>query len=66
MIYQDRQKLEGLVRSNHLRSKKNKVTQKQLAEVLQCSEATLSRELKKGRVDLMNCTRRGQHINGRL
>ncbi len=54
LIYQDRQKLEGLVRSNHLRSKKNKVTQKHMAEVLQCSEATLSRELKKGRVDLMN------------
>lgn len=54
LTYQDRQKLEGLVRSNHLRSKKNKVTQKHVAKVLQCSEATLSRELTKGRVDLMN------------
>lgn len=54
LSYQDRQKLEGLVRSNHLLSKKNKLTQKHMAAVIQCSEATLSRELKKGRVELMN------------
>lgn len=54
LSYQDRQKLEGLVKSNHLLSRKNKVTQKHMAAVIQCSEATLSRELKKGRVELMN------------
>jgi len=54
LSYQDRQKLEGLVRSNHLLSRKNKVSQKHMAAVIQCSQATLSRELKKGSVVLMN------------
>lgn len=54
LSYQDRQKLEGLVRSNHLHTKKNKLSQRHMSAVLQCSEATLSRELKKGRVKLMN------------
>ena len=54
LSYKDRQKLEGMVRSNHLLAKRKQVTQKHMATVLQCSEATVSRELKKGRVELMN------------
>lgn len=47
LSYQDRQKLEELVRSNHLLSKKKKMIQKHMAAVIQFSEAALSRELKK-------------------
>lgn len=54
LSYQDRQKLEGLVKCNHLLSKKKQLTQKQMATVIECGQATISRELIRGRVKLMN------------
>ena len=42
--------LERLVRENHEAAKSKRKTQKQLAQLLGVSEATLSRELKRGRV----------------
>ena len=48
--YAERQELEWLVRENHEAAKSKRITQKQLAQLLGVSEATLSRELKRGRV----------------
>src|SRR5690554_3619862 len=50
--YAERQELEWLVRENHEAAKSKRKTQKQLAQLLDVSEATLSRELKRGRVVL--------------
>ncbi len=50
--YAERQELEWLVRENHEAAKSKRKTQKQLAQLLGVSEATLSRELKRGRVVL--------------
>ena len=48
-----RQKLEGLVQANHKLAKKKQITQKFMAEILRCSEATISRELVRGEVYLL-------------
>ena len=50
--YVERQELEYLVTQNIKAPKKNKKTQKELAQLLGVSEATMSRELKRGRVVL--------------
>lgn len=54
LSYQDRQKLEGLVQANHRLAKRKRFPQKDMAITLQCSEATISRELKRGKVQLMD------------
>ncbi len=50
LTYIDRQELEHLVKENEKVGKKNKKTQEQLAIILGVSEATISRELRRGRV----------------
>ena len=63
----DRQVLEYLYNENLKRSRKNRLTQKELARQLGWSEATLSRELKRGSVkqlssDLTTYTAYSSHI----
>ena len=48
----ERQELEWLDREHHEAAKSKRKTQKQLAQHLSVSEATLSRKLKRGRVVL--------------
>ena len=48
--YAERQELDWLVRDTHEAAKSKRKTQKQLAQLLGVSEATLSRELKRCRV----------------
>ena len=50
--YVERQELEYLVKKNEKASKKDKKTQEQLATIMGVSPATMSRELKRGRVVL--------------
>lgn len=50
LTYEDRQKLEGMVKLNKRVPRAKRVTQKVMAEALGCSEATMSRELKRGKV----------------
>ncbi len=50
--YIDRQELEYLVKQNHMAPKGKKKNQKELARILGVSPATMSRELKRGRVML--------------
>ena len=49
LTYEDRKILEYVCNQQLYRSKKNRWTQKQIAEYLEISEATLSRELRRGR-----------------
>src|SRR5690625_4241241 len=50
--YTDRQELEHLVKENHKAPRKDKKNQSELAAMLGVSKATISRELKRGRVVL--------------
>ncbi len=49
LTYEDRKHLEYVNNHNLRKSKKNRMTQKQMAEYLGFSEATLSRELRRGK-----------------
>ena len=51
--YACRQRLESLVRDNHTLPRKRRKTQRELAEYLDTSPATISRELRRGRVKLL-------------
>ncbi len=52
--YADRQELEYMIRKNHKLPKRKKKTQAELATALGVSPATISRELKRGRVELLD------------
>lgn len=49
---EDRIKLENLERANHLLPKKKQMTRKEMAEIIGCSESSLYRELRRGKVSL--------------
>ncbi len=50
--YSERQELEYFVKKNHKSAKKDRKNQRKLAEMMGVSEATMSRELERGRVVL--------------
>jgi len=50
LAYIDRQKLEMLVRKNETEPARRKISIRRMAWLLQSSPATISRELKRGRV----------------
>lgn len=54
LTYDEREELEAMVNKNNAVSKKKKMTQKELAKRLGISPATLSRELRRGRVILLD------------
>ena len=54
LTYAIRQKLEGLVQANHKIGKKRRLKQYEMALVLECSNATISRELERGLISLLN------------
>ena len=47
--YEDREELEVIMRKNHLAKKSNKLSQRQIAERIGVSPATINRELKRGK-----------------
>lgn len=52
LTYEEREELEAMVNQNNAARKKAKITQRELAKRMGVSPATLSRELKRGRVIL--------------
>lgn len=50
--FEDRLKLEHLEKANHLLPKKKQMTRKEMAEIIGCSESSLYRELRRGKVTL--------------
>ena len=54
LTYEIRQKLKGLIQSNHKMPKKKRLKQFELALVLECSNATISREMGRGKISLLN------------
>ena len=52
LTYIDRQKLEMLIRENEYRPKRKRRSLREMAWLLQSSPATLSREIRRGRVGL--------------
>ena len=51
--YEDRQQIERYIKDNHSLPKKKKRSMRGMARMLEISPATMSRELKRGRVDLL-------------
>jgi len=47
--YEDREELEEIMRKNHLAKKSNELSQRQIAERMGVSPATINRELKRGK-----------------
>ena len=54
LTFCERQKLETLMEGNRKLAKRNRLNQGHLALMLQCSEATISRELRRGQVELLS------------
>ena len=52
--YEDRQQIERYIKDNHSLPKKMKRSMRRIAHLLEISPATMSRELKRGRVDLLS------------
>ena len=52
--YEDRQQIERYIKDNHSLPKKKKRSMRGMARMLEISPATMSRELKRGRVDLLS------------
>ena len=52
--YEDRHQIERYIKENHLLPKKKKRSMRRIASLLGISPATMSRELKRGRVDLLS------------
>ena len=51
--YEDRQQIERYIKDNHSLPKKKKRSMRGMARMLEISPATMSRKLKRGRVDLL-------------